>query len=182
MSVRWPGVRGWVRLGALGAGLGMVAMVPLSLPGDIPPEPALLVAGVAGLAVLAGGWFGTYVPWALTISIVSLGIAAAFDRPDLPSAAVIGLLACAYVLLAELADSCRGSSQVRGAEVRRWLRTVQGLMLFSVAGTVAVVLFVAVVDPTLTPIAGLVVLAPLVLLVVVLLVLRPIRRRNVGDR
>jgi len=41
---------------------------------------------------------------------------------------------------------------------------------------------VAVVDPTLTPIAGLVVLAPLVLLVVVLLVLRPIRRRNVGDR
>lgn len=141
------------------------------------------VRGVRGLADLGLGALGTA---GLALAAVGVMLSADSGRLPVPTAAVLGLLALAYLVLVELAQSLAGEegwqpegARAEGSGASRawlsgWVRTVAPLLAAGLAG--AVVLSVVVVLP-LPPAAWLVVTAPAILAVAVVLVLPRHSRR-----
>ncbi len=147
------------------------------------------VRGVRGVRVLGGladlglGAFGT-----VGLALAALGVMLSADsgRLPVPTAAVLGLLALAYLVLVELTQSLAGEegwqpegtrsagSGASTAWLAGWVRTVAPLLAAALAA--AVVLSVVVVLP-LPPTAWLVVTAPAILAVAVVLVLPRHSRR-----
>ncbi|MFD2077664.1 hypothetical protein SAMN05421678_112176 [Actinopolymorpha cephalotaxi] len=141
------------------------------------------VRGLGALADLGLGAFGM-----VGLALAALGVMLSADsgRLPAPTAAVLGLLALAYLVLVELAQSLAGEdgwqpegtraagSGASTACLAGWVRTVAPLLAAGLAG--AVVLSVVVVLP-LPPAAWLVVTAPAILAVAVVLVLPRHSRR-----
>ncbi|MGW0230331.1 hypothetical protein ACWDWO_18615 [Actinopolymorpha singaporensis] len=138
------------------------------------------VAGIRRLGVLADLGLGAFGTTGLALAALGVMLSADSGRLPVPTAAVLGLLALAYLVLVELAQSLAGEdgwqpegtraagSGATTAGLPGWVRTVAPLLAAGLTG--AVVLSVVVVLP-LPPAAWLVVTAPAILAVAVILAL-----------
>jgi hypothetical protein len=160
----WP-----VRLAAVVCGLATVGVLVAALPAGL----GWWLGGVAALAVLLsglGGGFGAYVPWGLVVVVIGVATAADTVRLPVPSAAAIGLLIVAYLVLLEGADALDdGTPHLDGVLLVGWVRTLTPVLGPALAGALVVM---AVVLVPLPPAAWLVVAAPVALIVGVALALR----------
>lgn len=176
------------RLASGGSGLGLVLLALTVVPSGSRWQVGGLAAAGVVLAAL-GVRFARLVSWVLVVLVTGIALAADFGRVPVPTAAVVGLLAVGYLVLAELAEELddRGpagqwsshgtgerSDQPAGRrphilEVAGWLRAVGPLPGGALAG--AAVLAVVVVLP-LSPVVWFVVAAPLVLVLGVGVALR----------
>ncbi|MET9022571.1 hypothetical protein ABZV93_21580 [Actinopolymorpha sp. NPDC004070] len=176
LEVLPPSALVWVGLPtAVALCLGYAGVVGACVRGRAP--------GLGGLADLGLGAFGT-----VGLALAALGVMLSADsgRLPVPTAAVLGLLAPAYLVLVELAQSLAGEegwqpegtrasgSGASTAWLSGWVRTLTPLLAAGLAA--AVVLSVVVVLP-LPPAAWLVVTAPAILAVAVMLVLPRHSRR-----
>jgi hypothetical protein len=167
------------RLASGGVGLGLV-LVALTV---VPPDTRWQIGGLGAIGVVLaalGARLTPLVSWVLVVLLLGVALAADSGRVPVPTAAVLGLLALAYLTLAELAEELddrepvgrdhewgepTGHQVERGhrpyvVEVAGWLRAAGPLPGAALVG--AVVLAVAVVLPVPAGV-WLVVAAPLAL-------------------
>ncbi len=184
-----------VRLASGGSGLGLVAVALTVLPSDARWQ----VGGFAAIGVVLATLrtrMASLVSWALVVLLLGVALAADSGRVPVPTAAVLGLLACVYVALTELAEELddrepqrRGTGEPAGELVERpdvrevagWLRSAGPLPGAALLGAVA--LAAAVVLPAPAGVVWLVVVAPLALVLGVGVALRQqgASRRQASD-
>lgn len=164
-------VLGVVRVLGLVWGLGLAVVAGTT----VPPVAGRWIGGTIAVAVVlaavAGGRFTSLVPWAVAGSVGGAVLASVTGRLPVPTAAVIGLLAVGYLVLAELADAhddettaATRAGTTTWRPLAGWVRTMAPMFLAALLGAVA--LSLAVVLP-LPPAGWLVIAAPVVLVAAV---------------